>query len=111
MRNLTLLPDACSHFWPISLSSVCHVEPLGASVPSLMTTSARAGSAHNRTNRAIASFFIVSSFSKQVGDPRHQPARPSLRQDVDQSVVGIRVDIERYHFVEQADELLLVLRV
>src|SRR6478735_488947 len=109
MRSLTLPPDACSHFWPISFNSVCHVEPLGASVPSLMTTSARAGAAaNNRAEKANrASFFIVSSFRKQVGDPRHQPARPSLRQDVDQPVVGIRIDIERYHFVEQTHELLL----
>jgi len=64
MRSFTLPPDACSHFCPISLSSVCHVDPLGASVPSLMTTSARAavGSAAKNSATTSASFFIVSSF-------------------------------------------------
>src|SRR6185312_1636736 len=100
MRSLTLPPEACSHFCPISLSSVCQVDPLGASVPSLMTTSARAavGSAavSNSAATPIASFFIGSlSVRKQVLDPRHQPPRATLRDHVDQPMVGIRVHIKR----------------
>src|SRR5450432_3525843 len=100
MRSLTLPPDACSHFCPISLSSVCQVDPFGASVPSLMTTSARAGAAANkRANNANAIFFIgSSSFRKQIGNTRLQPVCPSLRQDVHQTMIEIAVDVERYHF-------------
>src|SRR5262245_7186040 len=111
MRSLTLPPEACSHFCPISLSSVCQVDPFGASVPSLLTTSARAGVAAARSNNAnkTISFFIGSSLGKQVRDPRHQPTRTSLRQDIDQPMIEVGVDVERQHFLEQRDELLFVL--
>src|SRR4051794_39609863 len=98
MRSLTLPPDAWSHFCPISFSRVCQVEPLGAKVPSLMTTCARAGpgalTSPTPSNTASNTFFMGSSFRKQIRDARLQPAGASLRQDVDQAMVEIGVDVE-----------------
>src|SRR4051794_17753687 len=100
MMSLTLPPEASLHFCPISLSSVCQVEPLGASVPSLIFSSARADSG-STTDNASANrnerVFITppNLVSEQITGAGQQPLGAPLRQDIDEPMRQIGVHVVR----------------
>ena len=65
--TLTLPPEASVHLAPISCRALCQVEPSGAMVPSLMSTSARAEGAASSSEAVTASSESLRSMSPPEG--------------------------------------------
>src|SRR5687767_3261842 len=118
MRRVTWPFDCLLHSCPICLSSVSQVEPLGASVPSLMSTGSAAparGAMHSIVARSSGTNERTSvmgfpqakrSFSKQFVDAAEQVLRAAASQDVDESILGVGVDVGLDDQREQPCELL-----